>query len=158
MSVCYITAMQRRHNKEDMDEIQNKMEYQNRVTEQITDGVNKLSHAFEQMNQISSNLTQSMEASNQAASNIAQSTTVTAEAIQEQTLMSVNIQSNMKEAANATEQIKDSSNHTNQIVDESVTVIEQLKSHSVSVKENSESTIKARSEERRVGKECLRLC
>lgn len=100
----------------------------------------QLGEKFDEAETLSANLTGMMQTSHFSVSNIADSTLSTAQAIEQQTSMSADIQKTITEAGEATEAMQGAAASTNEIVEESAQIVNQLKQQAIEVQKNSDTT------------------
>lgn len=108
-----------------------------RITDSTVALAEQLYKKFDAAKTVAVNLTEMMKTSNFSVSNIAESTTSTAQAIEDQTSMSADIQKTMEEAGHATVDMQTAASDANQIVEESSHIVDELKKQAIEVQESS---------------------
>ena len=124
--VCAVVRIQNRHNKENMDEIEANIESSNRVNEEIMGLSNNLADRFTEAQAKADAMTTSMTTSNGSVEEIAKSIHTTAEAIEQQTVLTAGIQNNIQEANNETDAMKEASDASVEAVTQGIALMQKL--------------------------------
>lgn len=140
IAMYVIAKVQRQNNIEDQNVIKEGASKQKEIAEKVTELVGVLDRDFGLCKSYNENLNENMQANNFAVGNIASSTTSTAEAIQNQTTMTYDIQHNIESAASATKDMKESSDHTKAVLNDGNNMIQELKHQAKKVMDNSQTT------------------
>ncbi len=127
-------------NKENEDVIMQKGVEEKQLAQQIVTLAEQFSAHFDEAQSLSDNLNSIIESNHFAFSNIADSTQSTAEAIEQQTSMTYDIQQTIQTTGNATQQMQSSAERSRTIVKESTDIVSELKQHAQKVKEVSDAT------------------
>ena len=126
--VCYLTVRtMARHAKEDTDAIKDQMDTAAKVAAEIIEMSEKLADKFDGAREKAEVLTESMTSSNNSVKEIASSVKLTAEAIEQQTLQTNDIQINLENAERETKEIQEASEVSQSAIQEGATLIAELK-------------------------------
>ncbi len=132
--------MQQRHNDENAKQIEERAAQQAKVAAEVVRHSKELSEQFRQAMEVSNVLNECMDSSHSSVSEIADSTRLTAEAIEQQTAQTVEIQQNIQQVEEQTAQIADLSAATKEAVEQGVDLIGQLKTQAAEVAKISHDT------------------
>lgn len=125
--ISKITAMNIKHSEENVEAVKEKADAQLEVSESIVGLAKELNQQFEDAKVVSVNLNDLMNKNHDYVSEIAHSSKSTAEAIEEQTGHTSNIQTSMEEVGEETKSINDILIKMNENVLAGVKMIEDLK-------------------------------
>ncbi len=135
-TVCIITTgivsyilvkVQVAHADENLDEVKKQMEANTKVAAEIIDLSEKLSEKFDVAKENASVLTDSMNNSHNSVEEIAASVRVTAEAIEQQTKMTNDIQSSLESAESETVSMKEAAQVSKEAIVEGAGIVKELK-------------------------------
>lgn len=121
-----IVTLNDRHSKETMDAVTEQSEKEAVVAKQILSLSEQLAEKFEVAKQEAESMTENMDASNNAVSEIAESIKVTAESIEQQTLLTADIQARLEETDKATAEMHDAANASADAVETGKQAMEEL--------------------------------
>lgn len=139
--VCYVTVkIMARHAKEDTEAIRSQMDTGARVAAEIIEMSEKLADKFDGAREKAEVLTESMTMSNNSVKEIASSVKLTAEAIEQQTLQTNDIQANLENAERETKEIQEASDVSQTAIEEGATLIAELKNQAVQTAEINRAT------------------
>ena len=122
-----ITKMLIRQSKENMAAIEESAKAQSEAAAKIVDLAVQLNQKFVQAKDVSEVLNDRMSTTHSSVSEIAESTKMTAEAIEQQTKQTADIQNSIRDVGNEAASIGDISSRTSKAVDEGVELIEKLR-------------------------------
>jgi len=132
-SYILIIRMQQKHRDENVEQIEKRAAEQAQVAEEIVRHSKELAEQFEQAMAVSGTLNECMGSSHSSVSEIADSTRLTAEAIEQQTAQTLEIQHNVQQVEEQTRQMTELSEATRAAVAQGVELIGQLKTQAVAV-------------------------
>lgn len=136
------TSMQIQHSDQNMKAVQNGADAQAKIAGDIVGLADQLNSKFVQANEVSGTLNESMETSHLAVSEIAESTRINAEAIEQQTNQTSDIQDSIQNVGREAKEMGAISERTNSTVNEGVRLIGRLKEQAAEVaKINHEARI-----------------
>ncbi len=144
--VGMVVKMQARHSDETSTAIREQMDVAAQVSAEIIGLSEQLAEKFDVAREKAEILTESMETTNTSVNEIASSVKLTAEAIEEQTLQTYDIQRNLEDADTETKGIEQASIVSQEALKEGAAVIEELKLQAISTGEINRET-KASTEE-----------
>ena len=121
-----ISAQQQRHQEETISRIESDAAKQANVAKEIVEHANDLAEQFTMATEVSARLNECMVNSNDSSNGIAESTKLTAEAIEQQTLHTVEIQNILQEVDNQTKEMSSLSDATRMAVEDGVVLIKKL--------------------------------
>ncbi len=137
LAACIICAMVCKNltsqTRESLEEVKNAADEQNRTSEEIINLANSLNQKFVSAKEVSDALNDSMNTSNSSVSEIAPSTKVNAEAIEQQTNQTSDIQNSIQSVGEEASRMEEISETTKTTVDEGVVLIEKLKEQAAQV-------------------------
>lgn len=107
--MCIAVDLQARHHVEDTDAIKSQMDAAARVADEIIQMSGALSEKFDSAREKADVLTESMVSSNNSVKEIASSVKLTAEAIEQQTMQTNGIQTNIENAEKETKEMQTAS-------------------------------------------------
>ena len=136
-----ISIMQGRQSKETIEAVQKGAEAQAKTAGLVVDLATDLTNKFEKAKEVSDNLNQSMETSHSSIYDISESSKTTAEAIEQQTGQTADIQRSIQNVAEEARNMNDISHRTIETVDEGVVLIHKLR-------EQAEEVVKINSDTR----------
>ena len=110
--MCIAVDLQARHHVEDTDAIKSQMDAAARVADEIIQMSGALSEKFDSAREKADVLTESMVSSNNSVKEIASSVKLTAEAIEQQTMQTNGIQTNIENAEKETKEMQTASDAT----------------------------------------------
>lgn len=116
-----------KHNRESIEAVKDGADAQMETSSQIVGLAEELNKKFEEAKSISEKLNESMRANHDSVSEITESAKMTAEAIEQQTSQTADIQVSIQEVGNEAGNIGEISDRTSASVDEGVALIERLK-------------------------------
>lgn len=126
IAACVIMKMLSSHQKENMEEIGNQMDTNSQISSEIINLSEQLSAKFDIAREQAVVLTETMNASNDSVNEIAASAKMTAEAIEQQTLMTNDIQVNLESAEAETTEMQDAARISDSAVKDGAKLIEAL--------------------------------
>lgn len=139
--VCAIVVKtMAKHAEEDTDAIKDQMDTAARVSAEIIEMSEKLADKFDGAREKAEILTESMTTSNNSVKEIASSVKLTAEAIEQQTLQTNDIQVNLENAERETKEIQEASDVSQVAIKEGATLIAELKQQAVQTAEINRAT------------------
>lgn len=139
--VCDVTVrMMAKHSKEDTDAIKSQMDTAARVASEIIDMSERLADKFDGAREKAEVLTESMTTSNNSVKEIAASVKLTAEAIEQQTLQTNDIQVNLENAESETREIQEASEVSQTAIREGAALIAELRNQAVQTAEINRAT------------------
>lgn len=139
--VCYVAVKtMARHSKEDTEAIKAQMDTAARMASEIIEMSEKLADKFDGAREKAEVLTESMTTSNNSVKEIASSVKLTAEAIEQQTLQTNDIQGNLENAERETREIKEASDVSQAAIEEGAALITELKNQAVQTAEINRAT------------------
>lgn len=139
--VCYITVKtMARHAVEDTEAIKSQMDTASRMAAEIIDMSEKLADKFDGAKEKAEILTESMTTSNNSVKEIASSVKLTAEAIEQQTLQTNDIQINLENAERETREIQEASEVSQVAIKEGALLIAELKNQADQTAEINRAT------------------
>lgn len=140
VSVQLIVRTQQRHVKETFEEIEANTAKQMETLTSVVAHSKNLGEKFEQAMELSTHLTECMDSSHNAVSEIAESSKMTAEAINQQTAQTLEIQNSVEHMDEEAKSMANISEITQEAVAEGVELIEELKKQSMEVAKISRET------------------
>lgn len=139
--VCAIVVKtMAKHAEEDTDAIKEQMDSAAKVASEIIEMSEKLADKFDGAREKAEILTESMTTSNNSVKEIASSVKLTAEAIEQQTLQTNDIQINLENAERETKEIQEASDVSQVAIEEGATLIAELKRQAVQTAEINRAT------------------
>lgn len=139
--ICTIVVkLMAKHAEEDTLAIKEQMDAAAQVAAEIIKMSEKLADKFDGAREKAEILTESMETSNHSVREIASSVKLTAEAIEQQTLQTSDIQRNLENAENETKEIKEASEVSQVAIQEGAALIAELKQQAVQTAEVNRAT------------------
>ena len=135
--MCIAVDLQARHHVEDTDAIKSQMDAAARVADEIIQMSGALSEKFDSAREKADVLTESMVSSNNSVKEIASSVKLTAEAIEQQTMQTNGIQTNIE---NATKEMQTASDATQDALREGADLIAELKEQATQTAEINRAT------------------
>lgn len=123
----FIITMQQKHGEENTEEIEERAAQQAQVAAEVVRHSRNLADKFQQAMTVSDTLNECMDSSHSSVSEIADSTRLTAEAIEQQTTQTVEIQHHVQQVEEQTRQMANLSEATKETVEQGVELIRQLK-------------------------------
>lgn len=138
--VCIVVKTQAQHAKEDTDAITDQMDSAAKVASEIIEMSEKLADKFDGARDKAEILTESMTTSNNSVKEIASSVKLTAEAIEQQTLQTNDIQVNLESAERETKEIQEASEVSQAAIQEGAALIAELKQQAVQTAEINRAT------------------
>ena len=129
-----------RHSKEDTEAIKDQMDTASKVATQIIEMSEQLADKFDGAREKAEVLTESMTTSNDSVKEIASSIKLTAEAIEQQTLQTHDIQMNLENAERETKEIQEASDVSQNAIQEGATLIADLKAQADETAEINRAT------------------
>jgi methyl-accepting chemotaxis protein len=133
-------VMQQTHGEQNTQQIEEQAAAQANVAAEIVRHSKELGEKFHQAISVSDTLNECMDSSHTSVSEIADSTKLTAEAIEQQTSQTYEIQQNVQQVEQQTRQMTELSEATKTAVEQGVELIEQLKSQAMEVAKISHET------------------
>lgn len=150
MQACFIVVFgivfsivvktQARHSKEDSDMIVTQMKTAETVSSEIIDMSQKLAEEFGKAKEKAVLLTESMTTSNDSVKEIASSVKFTAEAIEQQTLQTNDIQMNLENAERETQEMQEASDISHSVMKEGADLVAELKQQAIQTAEINRTT------------------
>lgn len=141
---CIVCAMvvktMAKHAEEDTLAIKEQMDTAAQVASEIIEMSEKLADKFDGAREKAEILTESMTTSNNSVKEIASSVKLTAEAIEQQTLQTNDIQVNLENAEHETKEIQEASEVSQVAIKEGATLIAELKRQAVQTAEINRAT------------------
>lgn len=138
--VCIVVKTQAQHGTEDTDAITMQRDVSDRMAAEIIGLSEKLADKFDLAREKAEVLTESMVTSNNSVKEIASSVKLTAEAIEQQTLQTNDIQHNLENAEHETKEMKGASDIAQDAIKEGATLIAELKQQAVRTAEINRAT------------------
>ena len=136
----FIIIMQQKHADESTQEIEERAAQQAQVAAEVVRHSKDLAEKFQQAMTVSDTLNECMDSSHSSVSEIADSTRLTAEAIEQQTTQTLEIQHHVQQVEEQTRQMADLSEATKTTVEQGVDLIRQLKEQATEVAKISHET------------------
>ena len=136
----FIIIMQQMHADENAQEIEERAAQQAQVATEVVKHSQDLAEKFQQAMTVSDTLNECMDSSHNSVSEIADSTRLTAEAIEQQTTQTLEIQHHVQQVEEQTRQMADLSEATKTTVEQGVNLIRQLKEQATEVAKISHET------------------
>lgn len=133
VACLFIVVMQQRHVEENTQEIEARAAQQAQVAAEVVAHSKNLAEKFQQAMTVSDTLNECMDSSHNSVSEIADSTRLTAEAIEQQTAQTLEIQHNVQQVEEQTRQMAELSEATHTAVEQGVELIGQLKEQATQV-------------------------
>ena len=134
--MCIAVDLQARHHVEDTDAIKSQMDAAARVADEII----QMSEKFDSAREKADVLTESMVSSNNSVKEIASSVKLTAEAIEQQTMQTNGIQTNIENAEKETKEMQTASDATQDALREGADLIAELKEQATQTAEINRAT------------------
>lgn len=122
-----VSGMLIRHNRENVEAVKEGTDAQVKISAEIVKLAEDLNQKFEEAKEISEQLNSSMESNHCAISEITDSAKSTAEAIEQQSNQTADIQISIQQVGTEASSIGEISDRTSECVEEGVTLIERLK-------------------------------
>lgn len=138
--MCIAVDLQARHHVEDTDAIKSQMDAAARVADEIIQMSGALSEKFDSAREKADVLTESMVSSNNSVKEIASSVKLTAEAIEQQTMQTNGIQTNIENAEKETKEMQTASDATQDALREGADLIAELKEQATQTAEINRAT------------------
>ena len=135
-----IITMQQAHARENMKAIEEHAAAQAKVAGEVVKQSKELADKFQQAMELSDTLNECMDSSHNSISEIAESTKLTAEAIEQQTAQTLEIQQNVQQVDEQTREMSELSESTKAAVEEGVVLIGKLKTQALEVAKISHET------------------
>lgn len=136
----FVVDMQQRHMDENAQQIEADAAEQAQVAAEVVTHAKDLAEKFQQAMDVSDTLNECMDSSHSSVSEIADSTKLTAEAIEQQTAQTLEIQHHVQQVDVQTRQMADLSRATTEAVEQGVELIRQLKEQAAEVAKISHET------------------
>ncbi|MDD7641903.1 MAG: methyl-accepting chemotaxis protein [bacterium] len=136
----FIIIMQQKHALENTQEIEERAARQAQVAAEVVKHSKELAERFQQAMTVSDTLNECMDSSHTSVSEIADSTRLTAEAIEQQTTQTMEIQHHVQKVEEQTRQMAQLSEATKATVEEGVELIGELKEQATEVAKISHAT------------------
>lgn len=133
VACVFIIVMQQNHVEENTQEIEARAAQQAQVAAEVVAHSKNLAEKFQQAMTVSDTLNECMDSSHNSVSEIADSTRLTAEAIEQQTAQTLEIQHNVQQVEEQTRQMAELSEATHTVVEQGVELIGQLKEQAAQV-------------------------
>lgn len=133
VACVFIIVMQQNHVEENTQEIEERAAQQAQVAAEVVTHSKNLAEKFQQAMTVSDTLNECMDSSHNSVSEIAESTRLTAEAIEQQTAQTLEIQHNVQQVEEQTRQMAELSEATHTAVAQGVELIGQLKEQAIQV-------------------------
>lgn len=140
VACVFIIVMQQKHVEENTQEIEERAAQQAQVAAEVVTHSKNLAEKFQQAMTVSDTLNECMDSSHSSISEIADSTRLTAEAIEQQTAQTMDIQQNVQQVEEQTRQMAELSEATHAAVEQGVGLIRQLKEQATQVAKISHET------------------
>lgn len=139
--ICDIVVrMQARHAEEATDALKSQMDTASRVASEIMEMSETLAVKFDDAKDKAEVLTESMSTTNNSVKEIADSVKLTAEAIEQQTMRTRDIQDNLENAERETREIQEASDVSQVALEEGAELIAELKNQAVQTAEINRAT------------------
>lgn len=132
---CLIVKLLEKHNKENIDNVQEAAEVQTRVAKGIVEKSETISEQIDSASELVAELLSSVEDSNSASNSISEGAKTTAEAIEHQTVMTGNIQKELELVQTRTGEMKKASDRTADNVESVTELLEELKRQAIETAE-----------------------
>lgn len=137
-----IIGLQNKQNRENLDAVQDSADVQRNTSDRIVSLAEELNQKFERAQEVSEVLNETMQTSHVSVTEIAESTRLNAEAIEQQTAQTADIQQSIQSVGEDARAMGEISERTNTAVEEGVQLIEHLKAQAEEVaKINTETKI-----------------
>lgn len=140
ITALLLTSLHERHAQENGEEIKSQAAAQAKVAGEIVRHSNELGERFVKAMEISVSLNDCMNSSHESVNEIAQSTKLTAEAIEQQTLQTYDIQQNIEKVNGETQEMRSLSEGNQRAVEEGVSLINTLEKQAAEVAKISHET------------------
>lgn len=138
--ICIVVRMLERHCQENTLAIKDQMDTAARVASEIIQLSETLVEKFDSARDKAEVLTESMTSSNNSVKEIASSVKLTAEAIEQQTLRTNDIQGNIENAERETKEMQEASDITQDAIREGANLIAELKKQAIRTAEINRAT------------------
>lgn len=125
--ISYITGVGKKFNEHSLAKIQYEAEYQKEMTDNIINIAERVRTGTNQAMDIMNELQESSKVVNQAVDNISNGSIATANSIQNQSLMTQDIQENLEQVVQKAEHMVETANESNTLNHESLEKIQQLR-------------------------------
>lgn len=135
-----IAKQQDKHLEETIDEVSQQAAIQANVAKEVVNHSIELSNQFEQAMEVTERLNECMENSHYSVSEITESTKLTAEAIEQQTMRTADIQTILQEVGEQTKEMNTLSQATTTAVEDGVNLIGKLQKQAIEVATISRET------------------
>ena len=135
-----IAAQQQRHQEETIAQIEEDAARSANVAKEIVVHANDLAEQFSNAMNVMETLNECMSSSHDSADGISESTKVTAEAVERQTVQTVEIQNILQDVSSQTNEMKQRSEATRQAVEEGVDLIHALEAQAKEAAEINRQT------------------
>ncbi len=135
-----IIKMQQAHGQENLDVIETRAAAQAQVAKEVVNHSQELADKFQQAMEVSDTLNECMDSSHNSVSEIAESTKLTADAIEQQTAQTLEIQQHMQQVEMQAREMSELSESTRAAVEEGVRLIDKLKTQALEVAKISHET------------------
>lgn len=135
-----IIKMQQEHAQENVEVIETRAAAQAQVAREVVKHSQELADKFQQAMEVSDTLNECMDSSHNSVSEIAESTKLTAEAIEQQTAQTMEIQQHMQQVEMQAREMSELSESTRAAVEEGVKLIGKLKTQALEVAKISHET------------------
>ena len=136
----FIISMQQKHGDESTQEIEARAAEQAQVAAEVVRHSKELAEKFQQAMTVSDTLNECMDSSHSSVSEIADSTRLTAEAIEQQTTQTMEIQNHVQKVEEQTRQMAALSAATKETVEQGVELIRELQAQATEVAKISHET------------------
>ena len=141
--ISYITGVGKQFNTDSMAKIQHEAENQREMTDNIIHIAERVRTGTTKAMDIMNELQESSKAVNQAVDNISNGSIATANSIQNQSLMTQDIQDNLDQVVQRAENMVETANESNELNKDSLVKIQQLREEALSLIETNDTVAEA---------------
>lgn len=141
--ISYITGVGKKFNEDSMAKIQYEAEHQKEMTDNIIRIAERVRTGTNQAMDIMNELQESSKVVNQAVDNISNGSIATANSIQNQSLMTQDIQENLDQVVQRAENMVETANQSNELNKDSLIKIQELRNEALSLIETNDTVAEA---------------
>lgn len=141
--ISYITGVGKKFNEDSMAKIQYEAEHQKEMTDNIILIAERVRTGTNQAMDIMNELQESSKVVHQAVDNISNGSVATANSIQNQSLMTQDIQENLDQVVQRAENMVETANESNELNQDSLIKIQQLRNEALTLIETNDTVAEA---------------
>lgn len=141
--ISYITGVGKKFNEDSMAKIQYEAEHQKELTDNIIFIAERVRTGTNQAMDIMNELQESSKVVHQAVDNISNGSVATANSIQNQSLMTQDIQENLDQVVQRAENMVETANESNELNQDSLIKIQQLRNEALTLIETNDTVAEA---------------